>query len=154
MLALVFVALVRRGVRELSIRDAIRRFNRRWFNPFVLRFAGNGPWPIARLEHRGRRSGLVRSTPVLAWPAADGFIVPMPYGTDVDWAKNLLHAGEGVLQHQGARFLVDSPRIGSVAADAGRMAPLVRAVARGSWLRHVMLVDVHPHPTPGERRSV
>ena len=38
-------------------RDAVRRFNRRWLNPVMLRMAGRPNWYAARLEHVGRRSG-------------------------------------------------------------------------------------------------
>lgn len=144
-LALLFLVLARRGNRARSLRDVIRRSNRRWFNPIVLRFAGNGPWPVARLEHRGRLTGALRATPLLAWPMRGGFIVPMPYGTDVDWAKNLLHAGEGVLQHQRVRYHVGDPRIGSLDAIAREFPPLIAAIASRSGIHHVMRVDVLPN---------
>jgi hypothetical protein len=35
----------------------VRRFNRRWLNPVMLRMAGRRHWYSARLEHVGRRSG-------------------------------------------------------------------------------------------------
>lgn len=152
-LASIILVAVRWGEQQTSLRDAIRRFNRRWFNPIVLRFAGNGPWPVARLEHRGRRSSAVRATPLLVWPAAGGFVVPMPYGTGVDWARNLLHAGDGALLFQGVRYRVGGPRIVSVEQIAGEIPAFIGAIAGGAGIRYLMRVDVLPNLMPGEPPS-
>ena len=134
--------------RKNSFRDQVRRFNRRWFNPLVLHLAGRSPWPVVRLEHRGRRSGALRATPVLAWPVAGGFLVPMPYGTDVDWAKNLRHAGGGVLQFHGVRYRVGRPRI-VLARDAlGDLLFPADSLVGVAGVRHVMRVDVLASLTP------
>ena len=125
-----------------SPRNAIRVFNRRWFNPLMLRLAGRRPWPVARLEHRGRRSGAFRATPVLAWPVMGGFIVPMPYGTDVDWARNLCHAGEGVLQYGNVRYRVGNPRVVPVREGAGDLPFPIGPLIRNSWIRLLLRVDV------------
>jgi hypothetical protein len=136
------------GDKKASLRDSLRRFNRRWFNPLMLRFAGQAPWPVARLEHRGRRSGAFRITPVLPWPISGGFVVPMPYGTEVDWAKNLHHAGEGVLQYQGVRYRVGNPRV-VPARDVGGDLPFpIGSLADLSGVRQVTRVDVLPSLTP------
>ncbi len=141
-LALGVLVAEARGKRRIAFRDALRRFNRRWFNPLVLRLAGHAPWPVARLEHRGRRTGAFRATPVLAWPVAGGFVVLMPYGPDVDWAKNLHHSGEGVLQYQGVRYRVGNPRI-VPARDASDDLPWpIRLLASPSGMRHTMRLDV------------
>lgn len=105
---------------------------------------------MARLEHRGRRSGTLRATPLLVWPAVGGFVAPMPYGADVDWAKNLLHAGDGVLLHRGARYRVGDPRIDAVEAIAGEIPGFIAAITGGLGIRHIMRVDVRPNPAPGE----
>ena len=53
-------------------RDAVRRFNRRWLNPVMLRMAGRPNWYAARLEHLGRHSGRTYATPVVAKPVTGG----------------------------------------------------------------------------------
>jgi hypothetical protein len=68
----------------------------------------------------------------------------MPYGTDVDWAKNLIHAGEGVLKYQGVRYRVGSPRIVPVAQALPELPALPRLFIDLSGLRQVMRVDVLP----------
>lgn len=125
-------------------RDALRRFNRRWFNPVVLRFAGRAPWPVARLDHRGRRTGEDRATPVLAWPVAGGFVLPMPYGTEVDWAKNLLHAHSAGLQFQGVRYRVGAPRIAPLPSLSHQFATPIGSLVRVVPAVHAMRVDALP----------
>jgi len=43
--------------------------------------------------HRGRRSGRVYDTPVLVFPADDGYVIALTYGPDTDWIRNVLAAG-------------------------------------------------------------
>jgi hypothetical protein len=51
----------------------------RIFNRVVLLLAGTRLLPLyGVVEHRGRRSGRLFRTPVVARPTADGFVVPMP----------------------------------------------------------------------------
>ena len=137
-----------RGRWRTGSRDALRRFNRRWFNPVALRFAGHAPWPVARLDHRGRRTGESRATPLLAWPVAGGFILPMPYGTEVDWAKNLLHASTAELQYQGLRYRVGAPRIASLRTFSDELASPIGALVRVIRPVHAMRVDVLANGAP------
>jgi deazaflavin-dependent oxidoreductase (nitroreductase family) len=80
-----------------AVLDEVRRFNRRVLNPAMLHLAGRRHWYAARLEHVGRRSGLARATPVVARPLRAGFAVPLPYGTDVDWLRNIQASGRATL---------------------------------------------------------
>ena len=125
----------------------MRAFNRRWFNPLMLRLAGDRPWGVARLELRGRRTASLRVTPVWADPVSEGFLVPLPYGQDVDWVRNLLHSGAGVLQHQGVRYRVGNPRILPAAEALHELPLLTRRLAGPRGIRSYMRVDVLPSPT-------
>ena len=125
-----------------AFRNGIRAFNRRWVNPFVLRLAGNRPWGVARLEHRGRRSQELYATPVWADPVSEGFLIPMPYGQDVDWVKNLLHSGEGVLQHRGVRYQIGFPRTVAAARARLELPRLTRLFAGPFGIRSFLRVDV------------
>lgn len=82
-----------RAMQNPTLRQRIRRFNRRALNPLTLRVVGNRTRVYAALHHTGRRSGRVYTTPVVAEPLNYGFIIPLPYGTDVDWLQNVLAAG-------------------------------------------------------------
>jgi deazaflavin-dependent oxidoreductase (nitroreductase family) len=63
------------------------------------------------LHHTGRRSGRAYATPVVARPVADGFVIPMPFGDETQWARNLLAAGQGVLHWNCAEHPVVEPRV-------------------------------------------
>jgi deazaflavin-dependent oxidoreductase (nitroreductase family) len=82
--------------------------------------------PLAVAHHVGRKSGRRYQTPVLAFPTEDGFVTPLPYGTDTDWCLNWLEAGEAVIEARGQRTAVANPRV--VSADEA--LPLLPALLR------------------------
>ncbi|GAA4759718.1 nitroreductase family deazaflavin-dependent oxidoreductase [Actinomycetospora chibensis] len=98
--------------------QAVRTFNKHVLNPLMLRLAGRRHWYAARVEHVGRRTQRAYATPVAARPVPGGFALPLPYGRDTDWCRNLLAAGGGVVTFDGARHDVTAPRI--VPADEVR----------------------------------
>ncbi len=54
----------RRKMQPKWLLDAIRRFNRRIFNPLMLTFAGHRGRPYSVVRHKGRRSGKEYRTPL------------------------------------------------------------------------------------------
>jgi deazaflavin-dependent oxidoreductase (nitroreductase family) len=127
--------------------NRLKEIERRWANPVILAIAGHAPWPVSRLEHRGRRSGALRVTPLLAEPIREGFIMTLPYGKDADWAKNLLHAGEGILRHHGVRYRVGNPRFVAVAEAPPETPLLLRGITTALGLDEFLRVDVLPSLT-------
>lgn len=105
-----------------AINSAIKRFNRRFLNPVMLRFAGRKGFYAAALHHVGRKSGIQYVTPVRADPTPDGFVIPLPYGAGTDWLKNVRAAGSAELVISGTVLAVDRPQLISAAA-AGRHVP-------------------------------
>ena len=85
------------------------RFSRRtsgWASPL----SGRRWNPIfARVLHRGRRSGRAYQTPVAARRVADGFIISLAFGAQVDWHRNLEAAGGGVIHWRGRYYEVNGP---------------------------------------------
>jgi len=78
------------GIEKSPPRGAaVRRIRKGIINPAMLLLAGRRHWYGAALHHIGRRSDRPYTTPVVAEPAADGFVIPLPYGTDVDWLRNI-----------------------------------------------------------------
>jgi hypothetical protein len=55
-----------------------------------------------------------------------GIVTPLPYGTDVDWCRNVVAAGRFELQILGRRVEVENPRI----ADAETALPLLPLLLR------------------------
>ncbi len=77
----------------------------------MLRLAGRKGFYAAALHHVGRKSGSHYATPVRADPTSDGFVIPLPYGTNFDWLKNLIAAGSAELVTAGAVLPVDRPEL-------------------------------------------
>ncbi len=104
-----------------AFRDWVRQFNKRTLNPAVLNFAGRPSSPYAVVHHVGRRSGRTYSTPVSARPTPEGFIIPLPYGSDVDWCRNVLAAGHCTISWNGDDYPVGEPEV----IDAATVLSLV-----------------------------
>lgn len=99
-----------------AARDRIRLFNKHVLNPVMLRFAGRRHWYAGVIRHTGRRSGKRYATPVVADLVADGIIIPLPYGTHVDWLRNVVAAGRATVDVRGHTYEVVEPEI--IAASA------------------------------------
>ncbi len=84
------------------------------------------PWAV--VQHVGRSSGTAYSTPVLAWVEGDRLSIPLVYGADSDWVRNVLAAGEFTLVRQGRRRTIAGPRI--VPSDSPDIVGLARYVGR------------------------
>lgn len=130
--------LVTHGLRT-RVKDAIRVSNKHVLNPVMLRLAGRPHWYAARLEHVGRRSGRSYATPVVASAVPGGFVVPLPYGTRVDWLRNLESAGGGALVVHGRRYTLADPQVlrtSEIYADLPHGDQVRSRVWRiGYWLR-------------------
>lgn len=80
-------------------------------NPVWVRFFAGRSASSALLHHVGRRSGKAYKTPLTAHKSEDTIIVPLPYGTETDWLRNLRAAGQGVVELEGRSFTVDEPEV-------------------------------------------
>jgi hypothetical protein len=91
----------------------LRRFVTHRFNPAVVRLGlvGGRRSPWAYLEHVGRTTGVVYRTPVLPRIAGEYACVPLPYGMDVNWARNVRAAGHCRLQVRGTVYELDEPAV-------------------------------------------
>jgi deazaflavin-dependent oxidoreductase (nitroreductase family) len=114
------------------VRDRIRLLNKRVLNPAMMNLAGRRHWYAAVIRHRGRRSGREYATPVVAVPVAgDAFVIPLPYGDDVDWLKNVLAAGWATVEAKGETYEVVEPEV----IGAAEASPLLDAGHRSTWRR-------------------
>jgi hypothetical protein len=59
----------------------------------------------------GRRTGRVYVTPVVAHPTPEGFVIALPYGSDVEWCRNILAAGRCHLRRDGAAYDLVEPSL-------------------------------------------
>lgn len=119
----------------------MRRVNRVVTNPVLGTIAWIVP-PLAVVHHVGRRSGRRYRTPVVAFRSARGFVIPMTYGRDVDWGRNLRAAGGGELVQMGRRFRIRNPRIVDGKAARSWLPAAVRPVLLAAQFPGYVLVDV------------
>jgi deazaflavin-dependent oxidoreductase (nitroreductase family) len=116
----------------INARDGIRTFNKYVLNPAMLLLAGRRWWYAGVIRHTGRRTGKTYATPVVVNPVdGDGFVIPLPYGTGVDWLRNLLAADGATVTVHGETHKVCRPEI----IDAAAAAPLLSDRRRREFAR-------------------
>jgi deazaflavin-dependent oxidoreductase (nitroreductase family) len=120
-------------------RTWLRHVNKASFNRLTLTFAGRHVFAV--VHHVGRRSGRAYTTPVVAWPLPDGFIISLPYGADTDWCRNVLAAGQGTLQWHGRAYTITKPEVIATATAQPLLPAWVRIVLRPIPVRHFLQVN-------------
>lgn len=110
---------------------AVRVSNRYLLNPLMLRLAGRRHWYASAIRHTGRRSGKRYATPIVADRTDDGFVIPLPYGTRVDWLQNLLAAGGATISWRGETYEVTRPEV----IDAAAALPMLTAERQRTFAR-------------------
>ena len=103
------------------MRERVRTFNKHVLNPTMMHLAGRKHWYAGVIRHTGHRSGKHYATPIVAEQIPGGFVMPLPYGTKVDWLRNVLAAGRAEIQVSGQTHAVFEPEI----IDAASAAPLL-----------------------------
>jgi deazaflavin-dependent oxidoreductase (nitroreductase family) len=105
------------------ILDRVRVFNKHVLNPVMMLVAGQKYWYAGVVEHTGRRSGKTYATPVVIDRVSDGFIIPLPYGTEVDWLRNVLAAGAATLRVHGETCRAVEPQVIDAATASAQLSP-------------------------------
>src|ERR1043165_845441 len=122
-----------------GFRSWLRHVNKASFNRLTLTFAGRHLFAV--VHQVGRRSGRAYTTPVVAWPLPDGFIMPLPYGADTDWCRNVLAAGQGTLQWRGLTYNVSRPEVLGAATAQPLVPTWARWPLRAFRMRQFLKVD-------------
>lgn len=122
--AVVLLGLLVAGLRwQLGpVVDAVRRVNRSVTNPRVMRTAGSAQTQTSVIAHVGRKSGRVYETPVDIISTTTGLLIALPYGTRVDWLRNVVAAGSATVVTRGDRVDVERPTIVAT-ADVAALIP-------------------------------
>ncbi len=130
----------------MHLPDFLRRVNRVLTNPIMGTFAWLVP-PLAIVHHVGRKSGKAYRTPVVAFRSRSGFVVPMTYGRDVDWGRNLIAADGGVVEQLGRRHELRNPRIVGIDVAFEHLPPGIRQALRAAdFPGYVLLDDASTEP--------
>ena len=107
---------------------SVARFNRRFWNPLVVRVAGHVPG-FAVVSHVGRTSGRAYRTPVNAFRTDGGYIIALTYGPESDWVKNVLAAGSCELFTRGRGMHLSDPRIETDSSNGRAPLPVRLALS-------------------------
>jgi hypothetical protein len=96
---------------------------RRVANPVVLRLGLAGgrrsQWGVMAVE--GRSSGRIRRNPVVPHVVGDVVLIPLSFGPDVCWVRNVTAAGGGTLHYRGREWLLADPRLIPIGTAAARL---------------------------------
>ncbi len=152
-LLLLTVIVVARQYRK-QILQGVRSFGFRL--PILLKIAGGRYGPYAVLHHVGRRSGKTYTTPVVLVQTYDGFAIPMPFGPDTDWCRNILAAKRCTIEWKGEIYPVVDPKIVDAVTVVLDAPLIVRLVSRQFGIQEFLRVR-HPYedgtnnavPVPG-----
>ena len=119
--------------------NAVRRYNKFVLNPVILKRGGA---TVTAVHHVGRSSGKAYVTPVWAERAGQSFFIHLPYGTDVDWCRNVLAGGGCILEQDGERYDVVAPVIVPAAEAEPHLSPASRRMHRLFGVRSYLRLDI------------
>ncbi|MCX8071164.1 MAG: nitroreductase family deazaflavin-dependent oxidoreductase [Candidatus Binatia bacterium] len=122
----------------------MRRVNRVFTNPLMRSIAWVVP-PLAIVHHVGRKSGRPYRTPVVAFRTEKGFVIPLTYGRDVDWAQNLIKARRGLVEQLGRKHELVNPRIVGRDEAYRLLPPVVRSVLYAADLPGFVVLEFPRH---------
>lgn len=88
-----------RAIARLGASASVPLSGRRWF-PL---------WGIVR--HTGRTSGRVYALPVAVHRSATGFVIPVPFGEQTQWVRNVVAAGSCTLRWRAREYPLTDPRL-------------------------------------------
>jgi deazaflavin-dependent oxidoreductase (nitroreductase family) len=97
---------------------------------------------FAILEHRGRRSGRSYATPLAVRRDADGFVIALAFGSQVDWYRNLLAAGEGSIRWRDRTYAIGAPQPLEAERALAAFHPIQRAALRLGGIHAFIRVPV------------
>ena len=100
-------------------------------NPVIRKMAGRPHFRMAALvRHTGRRSGRQYVTPVGAELTGNTVVIPLTFGTESDWSRNVRAAGGCSIRLGGTDYDAVAPEV----LSAGEARPVVRS-AYSAWQR-------------------
>jgi deazaflavin-dependent oxidoreductase (nitroreductase family) len=94
----------------MPLPKSLARFNLVVTNPVARRVAGRLPG-FAIVTHVGRRSGRTYRTPVNLFRAGERYVIPLTYGSDSQWVRNVVAAGECEVETRGERIDLVAPEV-------------------------------------------
>lgn len=123
----------------------------RVLNPMIKKLAGRRHFMMAaQIHHVGRRSGRAYVTPAAASLAGDLIVIPLTFGNQSDWSRNVRAAGGARIRLNGVDYQAVRPQLVDLAdaRDVVRQAygPFQRAGFRMLGIRQVMVLRLAGQP--------
>jgi hypothetical protein len=131
------------SVSPLHIPDFMRHVNPVFTNPILGPLARVMP-PLAMICHVGQTSGRNYSTPAVAFRSSETFVIPITYGRDVDWARNVVSAHGCEIEQMGRRLTTSNPRVVDLATAGPELPAAIREAFRIADLPGYLLLDLQP----------
>jgi deazaflavin-dependent oxidoreductase (nitroreductase family) len=123
----------------------LRPFTTRLFNPISRHVAGWLP-AFGILSYIGRKSGRQYRTPLNVFKRGDSYVFALTYGSEVDWVRNVLAAGQADLRTRGRDFHLVEPEL--FVDPTRHLMPLpVRIVLRLNDVEEFLRLKVRSDPT-------
>jgi len=112
-------------------------------NPLIGRAAGRRHFGMAaQIRHTGRRSGRSYMTPASARISGDVVVIPLTFGSQSDWSRNVRAAGGCSIRLNGRDYDATRPELLSVTdvqpLVRSMFSPVERAAFRMLGIRQVM----------------
>ena len=108
---------------SLLVRIAMRPMTR-VLNPLIRKFAGRRHFRMAaEIRHVGRKSGRAYVTPAGARVSGDVAVIPLTFGNQSDWSKNVRAAGGCSIRVDGQDYTATDPEF----VDRAGAGPLLRS---------------------------
>jgi deazaflavin-dependent oxidoreductase (nitroreductase family) len=128
------------GTWPRPLLRAIRISNKYLLNPVMGALAGRKNSYAAAIGHTGRKSGKQYSTPVGADRVPAGYLIPLGYGTRVDWLQNVLAAGRATISAEGETHEVTEPEVIDAATALPMLSPKRRRTFERIGITHYLKV--------------
>jgi deazaflavin-dependent oxidoreductase (nitroreductase family) len=112
-------------------------------NPLIGKAAGRRHFGMAaQIRHTGRRSGRSYMTPASARISGDVVVIPLTFGSQSDWSRNVRAAGGCSIRLNGRDYDATRPELLSVTdvqpLVRSMFSPVERAAFRMLGIRQVM----------------
>jgi deazaflavin-dependent oxidoreductase (nitroreductase family) len=126
----------------------VRLFVKYVVNPVLFNATRLPFGPFALIRHVGRKSGKAYENPIMVWRVADGFIIELTYGRQVDWLRNLQAAPEGTLRWHRREYTFHTPVFVDEETGLRALPPPASFIFRTiGGHEFVKLADLTPAPT-------
>jgi deazaflavin-dependent oxidoreductase (nitroreductase family) len=148
------ITYFRRAVRSEAGRIRLLPVLRpvmRLVNPRTVRAVERQRSPFGVLHHVGRRSGVEYHTPVAAARSSDGVLVPLMYGRETDWCRNILAAGYCTLTFDGEELALAEPQVVRAAIAEAQLPSQTQLRWSGQGIEHYLALK---HTSPPSHINV